>query len=281
MAICITSCVISQELEPLELVEKVFTEQEFIPEIAKYSSGEYNGNPSVNDLAEGTNTSFRLLNQTNKTAVVNVTLTDSLGKGFDTYVHLMKTTYSDGEFDNYVEKKETNWKIVAFRALAMTGMLEDILQEMEGMTENQLDSFLISDMGKETFESKEDFYREMENIKLNLALDNEIIEHFESNRQGFEILKDEILEIEANDTSDYKERNLGEKIKTKYKKLLISTVSDSFYCTDCIKFVIGGMIDNSVGYMYIPNENQVPDMSPSRLIMLREIGGGWYLFKTT
>ena len=41
------------------------------------------------------------------------------------------------------------------------------------------------------------------------------------------------------------------------------------------------MIDNTVGYLYVHDRENLPKMNPSRIIMIREIGSGWYLFKTT
>ena len=48
-----------------------------------------------------------------------------------------------------------------------------------------------------------------------------------------------------------------------------------------LNFLIGGITDNSVGYLYIKNKKDVPKMNPARFIMIREIGDGWYLYKTT
>lgn len=263
--ISICGIVKAQEMEPLELVQKVFTDKDFAKKTNRYSTGEYKGHPNANDLSKGTKLNFRLLDNSENTAVVNVTILDSLGKGIDTYVHL---------------EKDKDWKIKAFRALAMTGFMEQALLEMEKMTEEEIDTLIQQD--KEIFKSKEDFYQKLENIKLTLALDDTIIEHFEDNREKFEKLKDELQNTKiVKDEQSYRKINLGEQIKSDYKKLLINTISTSFNWESCYELVIGGMIDNTVGYLYIPNKQDVPKMNPSRMIMIREIGNGWYLFKTT
>ena len=41
------------------------------------------------------------------------------------------------------------------------------------------------------------------------------------------------------------------------------------------------MIDNSVGYLYCKNPDDVPLMSDNGYIMIRDLGNGWYLYKTT
>ena len=256
----------AQELNPLELTEKVFTNKKFAKKTSLYSTGEYKGHPNATDLAENTNLDFKLLDKTKNTAVVNITITDSVGKGIDTYVHLKRT--------------DKNWKIEAFRALAMTGILEQLKSEFEKMTEKQIDSLIETD--KKNFKSRKDFERQFENIKLTLDLDNSIIQHFQKNREKFEQVKKELLniEIDSNEKS-YRKINLGEKIKSDYKELLLTSISTSYSCDQCYEFVIGGMIDNTVGYLYIPDGQTIPKMNSNRLIMLREIGNGWYIFKTT
>jgi len=255
----------AQEFQPLELVEKVFTDKKFSKRTAKFSTGEYKGRPNANGLGEKTNLNFRLLSQSENLAVVNITIIDSLGNGIDTYAHL---------------KKVKKWKIEAFRALAMTGILEQLKSEFEKMTEQQIDSLIKTD--EEAFKSKEDFMREFENIKLTLALDDTIIEHFEKNKEKFEQLNNKLLNIKIEeDEQSYRKINLGRKIQSDYRELLIHSISPRYKCDNCFEYVIGGMIDNTVGYMYIPNGQTLPKMNPSRLIMLREIGNGWYLFKTT
>jgi hypothetical protein len=41
------------------------------------------------------------------------------------------------------------------------------------------------------------------------------------------------------------------------------------------------MIDNTVGYFYEPDKTKIPEINPSEIIMIREIGDGWYMYKTT
>jgi hypothetical protein len=115
--------VYGQTYEPLDLAKKIFS-KETLPNIENYVAGEYEGKPNGKDLQNGSITKFMLLGQTDKTAVVGMTILDSLGKGFDTYLHF---------------EKDSSWKMTAFRALAMTGMIEQIKIELEKMTPQQVD----------------------------------------------------------------------------------------------------------------------------------------------
>ena len=265
--ILITICgiVSAQELEPLELVQKVFTDKKFAKRTNQYSTGEYKGHPNANDLSNNTELNFRLLDKSESTAVINITILDSLGNGIDTYAHL---------------EKDKKWKINAFRALAMTGILEQLKSEFEKMTEQQVDSLIKID--NKNFKSREDFEIQLKNIKLTLDLDDSIVQHFQDNKEKFEQVRKELLsiEIDVNEKS-YRRINLAEKIKSDHKELLLNSIFTYYGCDKCYEFVIGGMIDNTVGYLFIPDGQTIPKMNPSRLIMLREIGNGWYIFKTT
>jgi hypothetical protein len=64
------------------------------------------------------------------------------------------------------------------------------------------------------------------------------------------------------------------------QEILISSISN-FDDNKSVSFLIGGMIDNSVGYFYCNNPNDVPEMTDNRYIMIRNLGNGWYLYKMT
>lgn len=75
---------------------------------------------------------------------------------------------------------------------------------------------------------------------------------------------------------------LGENQKELTQELLIRTITDgTLNCDGCMELTIGGMIDNTVGYLYITDQQQVPQMNPNRYIMVRQLAPNWYLFKTT
>jgi len=49
----------------------------------------------------------------------------------------------------------------------------------------------------------------------------------------------------------------------------------------CVLFRIGGVLDNSVGYLLATPLCKLPSMSPHGYIMLEHVAAAWYLFKTT
>lgn len=260
-----------QNYEPIELAKEIFSPKKF-SDLKRYCTGEYKGNPNGQDLQKGTRTSFRLLRQTNSHAVVKLTLLDPAGKGFDAYLHF---------------EKDSIWKLEAFRALAMTGMIEMGLSELEKMTLKEVDEIVVKSKDKNDdnalFRSREDYYYELGNARLTLALDDTIKQHFLDNYMAFEQLRD--LVIKDQDTIKSTSRKGQEKLlgqKTACHKLFIKAVySKNYNTTVLIDFFIGGMIDNTVGYFYTNDKNSLPEMSSRNYIMIREIREGWYIYKTT
>lgn len=262
-----TSC-FCQNYEPIEIAKKLLAKEKF-NDVLKYSTGEFKGHPNGSDLSKNLTLNFKVLNQTDTKAVVNVTLIDSLEKGMDTYIHF---------------EKDIVWKISAFRALAMTGMLEQAKNELEKITEKELDS-LLSLKGKEKmFENKEDYKYQLENLKLTLEFDDNIIKHFNENKDNFEKLKEKIVSFKSNlKNKDFdKPYDLNEIFKIELRELYLGKLLKyDLICEECLEFTIGGMIDNTVGYFYLADKTKLPILNPSRIIMIREIGSGWYMFKTT
>ena len=264
--------VYGQAYEPLDLAKKIFG-KDSLRNIENFITGEYKGRPNGQDLQSGSTTKFTLLGQTEKTAVVSMTILDSLDKGLDTYLHF---------------EKETVWKMSAFRVLAMTGIIEQVKIELEKMTLQQVDDIIAKSKKKKKddfamFTSRDDYTFQLGNARLTLELDDNIAKHFVTNQAEFERLKNLALtQLEKEKVDEEKSIKLIENVKADYQKLFISSVSTGGYeLGNCINFLIGGMVDNSVGYIYVKDKKDLPEMNPSRIIMIREIGNGWYIYKTT
>lgn len=264
--------VYGQTYEPFDLAKNIFGKNS-LPNIDNFIKGEYKDRPNGQDLQSGSTIKFALLGQTAKTAVVAMTILDSLGKGLDTYLHF---------------EKDTVWKMSAFRALAMTGIIEQVKTELEKMTLQQVNEIIAKSKKKKKddfamFTSREDYYFQLGNVKLTLELDENIIKHFLTNQAEFERLKNLALtQLEKEKVDEDRSLKLIENLRTDYQKLFISSVSTGGYeLGNCIIFLIGGMGDNSVGYIYVKEKKDLPEMNSDRVIMIKEIGNGWYIYKTT
>ena len=264
--------ILGQINEPLDIAKKIFG-KDSLTNIENYISGEYKGSPNGRDLKEGSTTKFLILEQNEDKAVISLTILDSLGKGIDTYLHF---------------EKDKTWKIVAFRALAMTGIIQMVKYELENMTPLEIDEIISSSKNKKKdghgkFSSKSDYDFQLGNANLTLELDDNIAQHFLNNQKEFERLKDlALIQLDDEKMIDERSIKLIENYKVDYQKIYISSVSTGGYeLGNSINFLIGGMIDNSVGYIFVEDEKDIPEMNPSRIIMIREIGNGWYIYKTT
>ncbi len=257
----------AQNLSPLELVEKVLTDKKFVKNKTNYASGEFldynNAKPTVKEFNKNTSKKYLLLSQTDSVAVVNVTITNESNNGFDCY---------------YFLEKNESWKITAFRALAQTNIIFMALKELENISENEVDSFIIK---SEIYKSKEDLFLQKENMILTIALDDTIVRFFKSHEKEYNDLLNEILTDSTINFDNSRFYTLTDYQINTYKKLLFSSISMSSFCENGIAFSIGGILDNTVGYLYIPEGEKVPIMNPDSLIMLRKISDHWYIYKTT
>ena len=155
-------------------------------------------------------------------------------------------------FDLYVYTKEDG--IYAVRVLAQTAIIESIVSEYEKFSEAQ----------KREFEQKTD--ADIANLKLILAPDKELVGFGKQNLAAFE----KIYEL-------YASGELG-RAKTEIKSLHLSHAETS---GKNFMLLIGGVTDNSVGFLRVQDEADLPRISPSEFIMIEKIAPNWYLFKTT
>ncbi|ACU60993.1 hypothetical protein [Chitinophaga pinensis] len=259
---------------PLDITARIFDKEGF-RQISKFSTGEYKGHPRGTDLSKDASCQFTLLKQSAEQAVVAVTILSPAEEGLDLYLHFIK--------------EDATWKVKACRALAMTGMIQRMRDEMKKLTLNQVDSIIEaeknSDKEYKSFTSRDHYYYELGNADLTLKQDDNIIKHFNDHKAKFEQLKDAALKELQENKEDHAERQIRliKSRENEYHQLFISNVSYGGYMISehCLTFLIGGMLDNTVGYLYVQDKKDLPEMSDNRVIMLREIGEGWYLYKTT
>jgi hypothetical protein len=257
--------------DPLTLAKAIFARQKF-ENLNKHVTGEYIGRPNGTDLPNNVNILFELLDKNDKAAVVAMTIVDSTGNAFDTYLHFVN--------DNV-------WKVTAFRALALTRMYGEILANYDKMTQLQRDSLnLLQGKAIEipgySYKPKSMDWT-IKNARLVLSSDKDLINYFKTNKEKFEALKDGLLRkgiLQSNKRLE--ELDDSKLFQGQIDILLIENVGRSIFgYSENLEFVIGGMTDNAVGYLFVKDKKNKPSMTPNGFIMIREIGNGWYLFKTT
>jgi len=189
--------------------------------------------------------------------------------------------------------KDKDWKITAFRALWLPGvfyMYYDRFKDLDNVGVNseykkmidevkQRNDTLTDEQIIEQIGTLEDLQADVKNMQLTVDSDEKLKEHFYNNREKFQAL---LVKIQNDSISQEKMWRIRKQpdYKDDLRVLLLSGIS-SYNGQSLIDFNIGGMIDNSVGYLYCKNPDDVPEMSDNRYIMIRNLGNGWYLYKTT
>ena len=127
----------------------------------------------------------------------------------------------------------------------------------------------------------------IETSKLLLKDDRSIIDHFIDNADRFDsFLREAKYRIMPEDFNLDEPRELPYIIEYYKKALLITNVSKEYnraggIYPNVIFFTIGGILDDTGGYLYVEDNKDLPKIEKSKFIMIREIGNGWYFFKTT
>jgi len=67
-------------------------------------------------------------------------------------------------------------------------------------------------------------------------------------------------------------------VKEKLKSLHLSSLNK--IDEKQIEIIIGGVTDNTVGFLYAP-DNKPPLLGPSEYIWVEKVADKWYLFRTT
>ncbi|MFB6454235.1 hypothetical protein ACE38W_03105 [Chitinophaga sp. Hz27] len=274
---CSCKQIIPNKEGPLDVAKMIYAHQPS-PDIHQYLAGDFATTdtlvPGAKDFP-GASFKWRLLDELHDSlALVNMTVMEPNGKATDYYLTM---------------RKDKVWKLTAINSLAMTGMLQAELEELEQMPQGYLDTLIDAAQRDKAgnalkmLTSMDDYHFLLGNIKLILQPDDSIVQHFLDNKAAFNQLKDSALaELQRKSTNDKTESQLVKKMEPVYKKLLIESIAtDTEDHGKNIDFIIGGIIDNWVGFLYVKDKKDLPDLYNGNLIMLRDMGDGWYLYKTT
>lgn len=250
----------SQDLTPLEITEKFFGPDEF-KEKRKYLCCDMK-DYILEDSTYGqfvypyVQRNYEIIELNDSYAVTSVLLVDSVFKT-NIYAYF---------------KKEDTWKMEGIRALAMTGIAGMLLMMHDSLSQDSIEVLKKKDP---------DYVYRIENIRLELSSDQEIIQYFRDNKNKFDEILNYYTSHNYHQQDDSVTKN-DEKFQELVKIALLHSVRSCDRADESsICFLIGGILDNMVGYMYQPDSSKVPVINKSNYIIIREIGNGWYLYKTT
>ena len=209
----------------------------------------------------------QLVAQGPASAVVAVELRDSVGGRSDFYLHF--------------NKEAEGWKLQAIRSLAMTHLGPPMVELLANLPPTEVADYDLKHPGASHAFT-------LGNLRLWTSTDADISAHFQRQRADFQeamhLLKaGRYFDLPATGPDDTGEQaaNADPALHALLQKLFLGRVTRrATGCGSCVGFVIGGKLNSTVGFLYQPEAAQLPAMHPDHLIVLKPLGGGWYLYKT-
>lgn len=251
-------------LSPLRVVEKYVSPDGFPEKMRHFCCEMYQEWMAPKTLGQQLSVSVQrevhLLYQDTAKAVVTVWLHDSV-TSMDVYFYLQHRTV---------------WTVYAVRSLVMKDFAKKELK--------RLDSIPVSNRGTAyTNTSGHTWQFDHDNTVLWGQPDTLLATNFYTHRDDFaklEKMRAKKFPLRQTD-SVYTDVLRNKKIARLCVKLLIRDVIIDKHAPGALLYHIGGVLDNSVGYMYQPDPAKVPQVTAGYFILIRPLGGGWYLYKTT
>jgi hypothetical protein len=189
---------------------------------------------------------------------VRVSLRELLNTGKSAMVAVeaaREATDQTRDYYVYLEKGE-RWRVYAVRALWLSGVFYTALNDLEKRgSRRTAEEQRVYELSKMTLKSDR-FLKSY--LQQNIDRFNRLVELHVSGKHDAEKAAAAELKIEGNLES--RGQDTAERV---------------------VSYTIGGMLDNEVGYLYVPKGATAPQMSPGKYILVEHIAGPWYLFKTT
>jgi hypothetical protein len=253
----------SDTLTPLQIVERYVSPNGF-PNKMKFFCcelyQEWHADSTLGEhLPKSVERTSELIFQDTGHATVAVWLHDSI-TSLDIYFYLVK---------------KQNWTIYAVRSLVMRQSAKDALK--------RLDSIPQKDRGEVYTKTHAHTYSfERKNLELWDNSDNVLVDHFKDHKKQFLAIQKRIAKKGFNKADSLIPKAISDKkIKALTEQVLISGFEYDKIYPGCIFYLIGGIADNTVGYLYQPDPKKIPLITEKHYIIVKPLGDGWYLFKTT
>lgn len=251
-------------LSPMRVVEKYLSPDGFPEKMRHFCCEMYHewGAPKTlgQQLAVSVKREFNLLYQDTGRAVITVWLHDST-TSMDVYFYLQHRTV---------------WTVYAVRSLVMKDFAKAELK--------RLDSIPVAQRGKPYANiSNHTWQFDYDNTTLWGKSDTLLAQYFYANKTAFlklEKMRAKNFPLKASDTLKIS-LSVDKKMRKAMNKLLLREILLDPNAKGTVLYHIGGVLDNSVGYMYQPDPAKVPAVTAGYFILIRPLGGGWYLYKTT
>ena len=264
ITLCVNAQYAGDTLTPLRVVEKYVSPNGFPEKLRHFCCEMYQEWGAQQTLGQqlpvGVVRDIHLLYQDTAKAVVTVWLHDSV-TSMDVYF--------------YLQHRQV-WTIYAARSLVMKDFAKKELK--------RLDSIPLSQRGKPYATiSNHTWQFDHDNTELWGKADTLLAQYFYDHKTEFaklEKMRAKKYPLKASDTLKMS-LNVDKKIRKSMNTLLLRDILLDPHAPGSLLYHIGGVLDNSVGYLYQPDPAKVPAISAGYFILIRPLGNGWYLYKTT
>jgi hypothetical protein len=215
--------------------------------------------PDFTDLISTHSFSFREFPISPQYQIINITALDSSKLGFDFYLHF--------------KKKQDLWQLKNVCRLEHATVAE---LWMANLSELEVDSIINSPESQKIIYSKKQYYAIKSLYKLTMGFDDTILDYFNSNKASF---------LALNDSYNHSGKGLlkyGTLANLNKDELLITEINHYDFSSNTLTFFyIRNTFKGAVGYLRTPNKNILSQLIESgNIFFIREIGEGWYMFKS-
>jgi hypothetical protein len=157
-------------------------------------------------------------------------------------------------------RKTSQWQVSAMRTLSAVGPL-----------------YMVRDMEPGKLAAIPGGTYTAENARLTLFSDRELRSWFQSHAEE---LRQLAALLAQSSTERYRVDPAEPDNAPITQKLRELALSSARRLSNGSEIVVGGIIDNSVGFFHL-RSGEPPPISPEEYIWVESLGGGWYLFRTT
>lgn len=239
---------------PSWLVETFFT-QAAVPNAADYYTGEMRHhlrNPAMGHYAEpGYTLTTRVLDSTEDETVYAI-------------CYDYPEPRQDRDWYAFLVRSDGTWKLSAVRTLALPRLHYAALQGLEEKPDRTANEEWTLEQWRR------------------LTWSDESLKAFaRGHRNQLEAIADALLQqppgtlIRGEELENEADRELWAAIHTLHLNVVIHDRQG------WIDLNLGGILDNAVGFLFVPANVTPPRMNPENFILLDPLGDGWYLYKTT
>jgi len=182
-------------------------------------------------------------------------------------VHLRAPTGATSDYYLHMRPDSGQWKLEAVRTLSLMGVPTAVL---ESLTHKPA--------------LPESLRAVRDNLRLLLSSDESLVTYAKAHLSELKDLRTRfgsIKGVQQISTHSNPSRSAEAEVKRILSELCLDSIETHEKEEGLVFAVIGGMVDNTAGFVWVPPSAEPPSMDSSSYIVVIPVAEGWYLYKTT